>query len=180
MVAGRKNKDNKKDWNTPIKIIEIVKKFFDGKIELDPCSNNNSLVCAEHNFILPLNDGLIEDWNYKTIYINPPFGRDFSRKTRIYDWVIKSIKSNKLYNSEIILLIPVATNTEHFKEIFNIKKGAICFLYDKRLRFLDSSNNNKEDKKGSPVAICIIYIGEKYDKFKKTFEELGKIFIIKN
>lgn len=180
MEAGRKNKDNKKDWNTPIKIIKIVKDFYGGKIELDPCSNDNSLVYAENNFILPFNDGLFEDWNYKYIYVNPPFGRDMTRKTRIYNWITKSIESNKLYNSEIILLIPVATNTEHFKEIFNIKNGAICFLFDKRLRFLDASNSNKEDKKGSPCAICMIYIGERTIQFKNFFEKLGKVFIIEN
>lgn len=176
--AGRFNTDNKKEWNTPKKIVDAVSNFF-GEITLDPCSNENSLVNAKIKYMLP-QDGLKESWNYEKIYVNPPFGRDVKRKTRVYHWVIKSIEANKKYNSEIILLIPVATNTEHYKELFNIKRGAICFLYDKRLRFLDSNNNNKEDNKGSPVAISAIYIGEDVYKFKEHFKKLGKIFLIEN
>ena len=46
------------DWNTPTKYIELIYKMFD-KVEFEPCSNNNSIVNAENEIILP-NDGLID------------------------------------------------------------------------------------------------------------------------
>jgi hypothetical protein len=172
MSAGRKNTITKKDWNTPPKYITPITNFF-GKIELDPCSNNYSLVNAATSFIFPSVDGLKEEWNHKTVFVNPPYGRN--GETSLYDWLKKSVLSFEKYKSEIILLIPVATNTKHFKELVFKKCHAICFLEDTRLKFY---NNGIEDKKGAPMACCLIYIGNRKDKFKKDFEIYGKTFLI--
>lgn len=103
MSAGRKHISNKKDWNTPPKYIKLIKKMF-GVIDLDPCSNEHSMVEADTKYILPTN-GLIESWNYKQIFVNPPYGRN-SDGTTIYDWINKGVDSAKLGN-EILYLIPV-------------------------------------------------------------------------
>mgnify|MGYP006972984471 CR=1 FL=1 len=60
--------------------------MFD-KVEFDPCSNKDSIVNAGIEIILP-DDGLKQKWSYKTIFVNPPFGRDFERKTTIKDWIL--------------------------------------------------------------------------------------------
>ncbi len=174
MSAGRKNIKNKTDWNTPPKYLSIVNKFFDNKIELDPCSNEHSLVLANKCVSLP-EDGLSIDWDYKTIFINPPYGRDSESKTSIYTWVEKAAKSNTEFSAEILMLIPVATNTRHFKEIIFKKFSGICFLNDTRLKFF---NAGVEDKKGAPMACCICYIGENFEKFERLFAEYGKVFKI--
>ena len=149
MSAGRKNNSDKKDWNTPPKYIIPIKEFFGGDIELDPCSNYHSLVFAKTNLLYPEKNGLIEKWDsYKTIFINPPYGR--SEGTSLYDWFKKSLETE----GEIIFLVPVATNTKHFKEIVFKKYNVICFLSDTRLRFY---NNGIEDKKGAPMACCLCY-----------------------
>jgi hypothetical protein len=44
LTAGRKNISNNKDWCTPKKYVDAIKEFFDGEIDLDPCSNEDSLV----------------------------------------------------------------------------------------------------------------------------------------
>ena len=142
MTAGRKNIETKTDWNTPPKYISVISKFF-GEIDLDPCSNNTSLVISKVKYILPT-DGLKENWNYKRIFVNPPYGRNIENKTTIYNWLQKGVDA---YNngSELLYLIPVSTNTKHFKEfVFEIGCG-ICFLNDTRLKLW---NNGVDDNKG--------------------------------
>ena len=147
--------------------------FFENNINLDPCSNSDSIVRATTKYILPV-DGLMETWNFKNIYVNPPYGRDKQRKTSIKNWIKKCCHSHEEYNSEVVALIPVATNTSHWKEYIYNKSTAICFLYDTRVKF---RINGSEENKGSPMACCFVYWGARFDKFKELFSDLG--FVVK-
>jgi hypothetical protein len=174
LSAGRKNSDNKKDWNTPPKYIIPIKELL-GEIELDPCSNEYSIVNPKTEFSLPT-DGLKQNWgDYKTIFVNPPYGRDLLKKTTIKDWLEKINKTHKKYNNEILTLIPVATNTSHFKEIIFKEAKGICFLSDTRLKFF---YKGKQSPKGAPMSCCMVYWGENYSKFENIFKEFGKCFKI--
>ncbi len=171
MSAGRKNRQSKVDYCTPPKYVEAIMEFFDGKLDLDPCSNLYSSVPADNEIFLPF-DGLKEEWaQYKSIFVNPPYGRDSERKTSIYDWIHKGLDTG----SEILYLIPVATNTSHFKEVIFKYFTGICFLEDTRLKFW---SEGKELKKGCPMACCMVYIGKNYGKFEKVFGKYGKCFKI--
>lgn len=172
MSAGRKNNSHKKDWNTPPKYIIPIKNFFGGQIHLDPCSNEFSLVKAITEYLLPV-DGLSQEWNAPKIFVNPPYGRSGAKS--IYHWIKKGIESHLKYNSELIFLIPVATNTKHFKELIFNHFSVICFLNDTRLKFF---NQGVEDKKGAPMACCLVYLGHRKQEFKKQFEQYGKTFLI--
>lgn len=176
MTAGRKNISNNKDWCTPEKYVNAVKEFF-GEIHLDPCSNEDSIVNAKTEYILPKKDGLKETWDYPTIYVNPPYGRDVESKTTIKNWLTKCAEANESYNSEVLALIPVATNTSHWKEYIFGKATAICFLYDTRLKFRINGNENN---KGSPMACAMVYWGNYYEKFTKIFNEFGYTVILKD
>jgi hypothetical protein len=173
MSAGRTNVSKNKSWNTPPKYINLINQFF-GKVELDPCSNDFSLVNAIVEYKLPTN-GLKERWNYNSIFVNPPYGRDVENKTSIYDWIIKGLEANKLYESELLYLIPTATNTKHFKDLIFKKACGICFLEDTRLKFWCEG---VEDKKGAPMSCTMVYIGDNYEKFEKIFSNSGKCFKI--
>ena len=72
MSAGRRVNTKSKSWGTPSKYIDVIKLFFEGTIDLDPCSNEYSIVNADINYIVPQNNGLIDSWNYKRIFVNPP------------------------------------------------------------------------------------------------------------
>ena len=175
MTAGRNSISSKKDWNTPPKFVELINKML-GDIILDPCSNKNSIIDAKIKYILPT-DGLKEDWNYNTIFVNPPFGRIVENKTSLYNWIEKGVDANENYKSEILYLIPVATNTKHFKDLIFKKAKGLCFLKDTRLKFW---SEGVEDKKGAPMACCFIYFGENYGKFDLLFSEFGQCFEIKS
>ena len=172
MTAGRKNTNTKTDWDTPPKYIKVINEFF-GKIDLDPCSNETSMVDATIKYILPT-DGLKESWDYKKIFVNPPFGRNLEEKTSVYTWLKKGVDANQ-NGSELLYLIPVSTNISHFKELIFVYGCGICFLKDTRLRFW---NNGIEDKKGAPMACCMVYFGNDYDRFDNCFSEYGKCFKI--
>lgn len=177
MTAGRKVNTSSQSWCTPPKYVNAIKKFWGGEIELDPCSNDFSIVRAKTEFKLPQFDGLNENWDFKTIYVNPPYGADRNRGTTIKDWLSKCCQSHKSYKSEIIALVPVAPNTTHWKKCVFGQATAICFLYDTRLRFLV---DGVDTGKGAPMACCLIYWGNDYSNFFDCFIEYGAVVDIRN
>jgi len=177
MSAGRTVNSKSLTWGTPKKYVKAVKKVFGGTIELDPCSNEYSIVNAETEYSLPKKDGLKEDWEYQTIYVNPPYGSDRERGTTIKNWLAKCALTRNKYNSEILALVPVATNTGHWKQSVFGQANAVCFLYDTRLKFLE---NGKDVGKGAPMSCCMIYWGDNYQKFYDTFIEHGAVVDISN
>ena len=170
MTAGRRSTYNETAWCTPRKYVDAVLQVF-GEIDLDPCSNSDSIVPAYSKFIYPQTDGLKEVWNYHRIYVNPPFGKGFD-KTTIYDW-IKKIDHTFAEDStrQIIALIPVATNTKHWKNfVFNSK--SICFLSDTRLKF---RINGSEENKGASMACAMVYWGNNVNKYNDVFGQYGTL-----
>lgn len=177
MSAGRTVNSQSQSWGTPHKYVKAIKKFFGGSISLDPCSNEYSIVGAETEFMLPTNDGLKEEWNFPTIYMNPPYGADREHGTTIKDWLAKCALTHRKYGSEILALVPVATNTGHWKQSVFGQAKAICFLYDTRLKFLE---NGFDGGKGAPMACAMIYWGKYFDKFYNVFIEHGAVVDISN
>lgn len=171
MTAGRTVVGSSRDWCTPPKYVEAVKEVL-GAISLDPCSNCWSKVGAETEFKLPHQDGLRESWSHATIYVNPPYGSDVERGTKIIDWLRKCAEANQLHGSEVIALVPVATNTKHWKLYVWPKAASICFLYDTRLRFLVGG---KDDGKGAPMACAAVYWGRSKARFAEVFRKHGAV-----
>ena len=171
-AAGRSVYSKSKDWCTPFKYVQAVKDVFGGSIDLDPCSNKDSIVQAKVEYILPFKNGLTESWNYKTIYVNPPYGADRERNTTIKDWIKKCACTYEQFHSQIIALVPVATNTTHWKYYIFGSAKAICFLADTRLKFLV---NGSEENKGAPMACCMVYWGDNFDRFKTVFNKYGAV-----
>lgn len=168
MTAGRNTNTLSTDWGTPDKYVISVKRFFGGEIDLDPCSNEFSIVRAKVEYKQPGNDGLVDGWDYENIYVNPPYGRN--GKTSIKTWLNRCVEQSKK-GSNVLALIPVATNTSHWKNCVFNNASYVCFLYDTRLKFLI---NGVESKKGAPMACSIVYWGNKsfYD-FNLAFAHHG-------
>jgi hypothetical protein len=177
MSAGRKVNTLSQHWCTPQKYVTAVREMFNGSIELDPCSNIFSIVNANVEYMLPQNDGLSEDWNFRTIYVNPPYGADRIRGTTIKNWLKKCMGAHKKYGSEVLALIPVATNTTHWKYYVFGEAASICFLYDTRLKFII---NGDDDNKGAPMACCMVYWGKNVAKFQSIFLKFGAVINMTN
>lgn len=172
MSAGRTVNSQSQHWGTPKKYIDAVKQVLNGGIDLDPCSNEYSIVNAKTEYCLPEKDGLKDSWDFPTIYVNPPYGADRERGTTIKNWLAQCVIANRDYNSEVISLVPVATNTGHWKQSVFGKATAICFLYDTRLKFLINGINGK---KGAPMACAMVYWGKNYNKFYDIFINFGAV-----
>lgn len=177
MSAGRSVNSNSLSWGTPLKYVNAVRDFFGGEITLDPCSNEYSIVNAKVEFTLPETDGLKEEWNYPKIYVNPPYGADRERGTRIKNWLAKCAISFKKYDVEVLALVPVATNTRHWKQCVFGEAKAVCFLYDTRLKFLE---NGRDIGKGAPMACAIVYWGNNYKRFFEIFMNFGAVVDVTN
>ncbi len=172
MTAGRTVNSQSCNWCTPPKYVDAVRKVFGGKIALDPCSNEWSIVDAEMEYRFPEHDGLRESWDYPTIYVNPPYGSDKERRTTIKHWLYKCASAHKHHGSEVLALVPVATNTSHWKEYVWGRATAVCFLYDTRLRFLVEG---KDEGKGAPMSCAMIYWNKNIDIFLDVFNEFGAV-----
>jgi hypothetical protein len=172
MSAGRSINTLSQSWGTPSKYVDAVKKVFGGHIDLDPCSNEYSVVEAGTEYSLPEIDGLEASWNFPTIFVNPPYGIDKERGTTIKNWLAKCAYAHDKYDSEVLALVPIAANTAHWKRFVFTKAKAICFLYDTRLKFLE---NGQDTGKGAPMACAMIYWGNQYQKFYDVFIEHGAV-----
>lgn len=172
MSAGRTVNTLSLDWGTPHKYVNAVKEFFDGDIDLDPCSNEYSVVNALNEYRLPKHDGLRESWKFRRIYVNPPYGTDKVRGTRIKNWFYRCVEANRNYDSEVLALVPVATNTGHWKNYVFGHATAVSFLYDTRLKFLVGG---KDEGKGAPMSCSMVYWGKDYEKFYNVFIKFGAV-----
>lgn len=172
MSAGRTLNTLSQEWGTPPKYADAVRKFFGGKIDLDPCSNRHSIVHARVEYQLPRRDGLRESWNFPSIYVNPPYGIDKERGTSIKKWLLRCAAASHEHQSEVLALVPVATNTGHWKKSVFGAAAAVCFLYDTRLKFLVDGKNGG---KGAPMSCAMIYWGADFDKFLSVFSQFGAV-----
>jgi hypothetical protein len=172
MTAGRTVISDKKDWCTPPYYVEAVRACLGGKIFLDPCSNEYSVVGAGTEYALPDRDGLLESWQFPTIYVNPPYGADRESGTTIKDWLRRCADAFTQHRAEVLALVPVATNTAHWKLYVWSAATAVAFLYDTRLKFFV---NGKGGGKGAPMSCAMIYWGRHYDRFFDTFTNFGAV-----
>lgn len=177
MTAGRTVVGQSRDWGTPKKYVDAVREVFGGVIHLDPCSNQYSIVGALREYSLPNHDGLRESWNFPTIYVNPPYGSDPEHGRTISEWLRRCAEACRVHQAEVLALVPVATNTGHWKRYVYGRAAAICFLYDTRLRFLV---NGKDEGKGAPMSCAMIYWGERVDCFSDVFMRFGAVVNVQN
>jgi len=178
MTAGRNNAESlSQHWCTPPKYVTAVRRFFLGEIALDPCSNPYSIVKATVEYSLPETDGLAASWKYPTIYVNPPYGSDRVRGTTIRDWLRKCADAHAKHGAEVLALVPVATNTRHWKQYVFGAATAVAFLYDTRLRFLV---DGKDGGKGAPMSCAMIYWGPQYERFESVFIRFGAVVDVRH
>lgn len=91
---------------------------------------------------------------------------------RISDWLAKCAAAHEDHGAEVIALVPVATNTSHWKTSVFGRAAAVCFLYDTRLKFLV---NGREGGKGAPMSCAMVYWGRRPGRFFDVFIEYGAV-----
>ena len=132
------------EHNTPKWLVDEIRHYFEGSIDFDPCTNNEAqqLIQATYYQTYPSNI-LREAWNYRAVYMNPPYGRQISV------WINKLVVECRLQNVETaIALVPARTDTRWFRLL---EPYPILFLYG-RLKFSNASNS-------APFPNALAFIG---------------------
>jgi len=113
-------------WETPKDFFEKLNKVY--KFNLDPCSSEKNAKCKK--FYTEKENGLIQSWEGKRVFMNPPYGRP------IGDWVRKASTGGA---TVVVCLLPARTDTKWFHE-YIYGKAEIIFLKG-RLKFSGSKNS---------------------------------------
>jgi len=101
-------------------------------IDLDPASPGATkpLVVANRYFTIE-DDGLAQDWIARTVFLNPPYGRDIGRWTRKL-----SLEHRTRRTLEFVALLPARVDTRWWRDLLT-DDMLVCFI-DHRLRFLNA------------------------------------------
>ena len=83
---------------TPPHILDAVRAYFGGTINLDPATEPNNPTNAK-TFYTEADNGLYLPWTDRT-FVNPPYGRALMK------WVEKICDEADDYNPEIVALLP--------------------------------------------------------------------------
>lgn len=146
------------DWLTPDWIIELTRNVL-GEIELDPCSDEGLNVPALRHYTRA-HDGLNQSWESKTLYLNPPYGREIEL------WIMKLVDEfRRGYVKEAIALLPSRTDRVWFQHLDEYSR---CFLRG-RLRFSNYDNS-------APFPSVVVYLGRHHDRFASVFTPFGSVW----
>lgn len=182
-MAGAISSTGRTDYTTPEFIVTAVRKFFKslrpnsfvGGIDLDPCSNPNSIIFAGSNIQLEelaphqrgvllckefategewtqeytfwKGDGLTEDWRGFRTYVNPPFGKKRGQPG-ISDWIRKAYAESRK-GADVVMCVPDAPDTKIWKEVVLLEARGRCQLRQ-RVKFGGM-------KAGIPKPISLVY-----------------------
>lgn len=187
-MAGAIASTGKKNYTTPDYLLEFVRVFFrrvskqgHGQkksdappIDLDPCSNPESLVNATVNVMLeppPLDPlGQIQGDGLTFVvprdchqYINPPFGRGIEK------WLEKAQRDFLEKNAATIVCVPDTPDTRPWLKTVLAHAEGRCQV-GHRPKFGGM-------KTGIPKTISFLYFGpqEFYEDFLQVFQLLGRV-----
>jgi len=157
------------EWYTPAKYVEAVREVLGATVELDPasCTEANDTVKAARYYTVE-DDGLAQPWQAKTVFLNPPFGKNGVAGK----WVAKAIAEHKAGNAEeLIVLVNNCTEAKWFQSLWAYP---ICFV-DHPIRFVpgDGRKTRGAAKRGQVFA----YLGPNAERFVKAFSTLGKVVV---
>jgi hypothetical protein len=149
---------------TPLVVAKgVIYPILGDPVDLDPCSNPDSIVRATRKIILkpgedPLGGGLIVPWNVRTVFVNPPYG------VNIEEWIKKIIIEHRLHGCEIIALLPAHVSATWFDMVAATAQA--CFLWgpgigNRRLKFRGNEN-------GATFHSAIAYWGPDLPKFTRV------------
>lgn len=159
-------------WCSPPQIADPVAEFFDGDVDVDPCSNNRSLIRA---ILAMQRGGLVLPWRLAgakakgTVYENDPYS-----KAGI--WTDKMLREVACENvTEIIRLSMMATSSVWWQRMCVEPKRRPRVLGLRRIAFL----NPFGDADGKRLEVCrfepaLTYIGPRVKRFDKVFAHLTR------
>ncbi len=156
------------DHTTPPAVLEgVIYPVLGEPVDLDPCSNPNSIVRARRSIMLPpedgaavpagweVGDGLKIEWRGK-VFFNPPYGDKL-----ITPFILKAIASYRHNGAEIIGLLPASVSAEWFDLVVGTARAAFLWGPGEGGRRLQFGGNEH----GATFASVVAYWGPDLPKF---------------
>ena len=103
------------EWSTPQWFFDALDAEF--HFTLDPCATADNAKCS--NYFTVKQDGLKQDWDRHTVFMNPPYGRSISQ------WMRKAYEAAQ-QGATVVCLVPSRTDTRWWHQF--AMKGEIRFL----------------------------------------------------
>lgn len=159
-------------WCTPPEIADPVEEFFDGPVDVDPCSNDRSVIRA----VLALRSGgLLLPWRLPgsdakgTVYENDPY----SMAGIWTDKMLHELAWGRV--TEIIRLSMMATSSMWWQRMCLMPARRPRILGLRRIAFLDPFAETAGQKR----QVCrfepaLTYIGPRVKRFDKVFAHLTR------
>ena len=156
------------EWYTPEHFVDAVR-HVQGDIHLDPasCTKANETVGAKR-FYDRAEDGLNKQWRAKTLFLNPPGGRDGTAGR----WVAKLIDEHKAGRVKVaILLCNGRFEATWFDPLWAYP---MCFVA-RPIHFVPADPNR--DAGAAKTGQVFVYFGERVQRFVEVFSSIGRIVI---
>ena len=118
------------EWETPQDFFDKLNWRF-GPFDLDPCAASSNTKCI--NFFSEDQDGLLQNWEGYTAFVNPPYGRGIDK------WIQKGYEESRKQHTKVVMLIPARTDTKYWHQY--IMKADEVYFVKGRLKFGDSTNS---------------------------------------
>lgn len=120
-------------WCTPQDFFDELNKEF--HFTLDPCATSVSAKCKKYFTVA--DDGLAQNWEGHTVFVNPPYGKEIGK------WTKKCFNESQKPTTTVVMLIPARTDTRYFHD-YILGKAELRFIKG-RLKFvnLDSPKPRK-------------------------------------
>ena len=118
------------EWGTPLDFFKKLDWRF-GPFDLDPCADSVNAKCTQ--FYTEEDNGLQQDWEGFTSFVNPPYGRG------IEEWIKKAYQESRKENTSVVMLIPARTDTKYWHNY--VMRADEVYFVKGRLKFGDSENS---------------------------------------
>lgn len=157
-MSLKKNKALLAEWSTPHDLFDKLDAEFG--FTLDVCAQPFNAKCKK--FFTPDDDGLSQDWGGETAFCCPPSGKKSFR-----EWTAKARKESKKRKTTVVMLLPVSTDSEWFKENIYHQKGVTIRFLPERVKFENPTvpswvNGNKSGSAGAMrPSMIVIFKGNK-------------------
>jgi len=154
------------EYYTPERVLEPVRAYFGGQIDIDPASLAHNPTRAAI-FWTKENSGLEKDWQIPCaarIFVNPPYGRELRA------WLDK-IRVETARGAHVIALLPGQRFEQAYFQscIFTPALTSICFVL-RRIRFLGPDGMPRGS---NPYGSMLYLFNGNHDRFKQHLSMLG-------
>ena len=162
------------EWYTPELVLSPVRRYFGGRIPLDPCTRADNPTAARV-FYTPRTNGLARDWSrYDGVFINPPYGKEHG-----FHAFLEKIAEEAAKETVILVLLSCGSGrpgTKYWqKDILTQYYNAVCWIKGRVAFLLEDGMPVKSNTYPSHI------LGYNVDaeRFGNCFDHLGACYELK-